>query len=220
MTEVNDEGKAFRVVCWLDSLEAHVRRLDDARAAMTQLEAEHDELKSSGGALERVSGVTYKPDRIGEHVARRDEKMAALSEEIELLERAARNAERTIREAWRANEGANDGAFRYVLERYARGASPEEAARVAGLGRFEARLSARRVAVMVYDSAPQLFARPIGDWTAYYGYWDVIAAKSPTPPRGASRVVEEGQGGGGASEHRRRHRDGAPAPWQRGGAIR
>lgn len=157
MVDGNGGGNAYAVVSWLDDLRECAERLEVITALLESLDADADGVGAVQYDRPMVSIGAAKHDRIGESVAEREERAAALEAEAAELRAAIGNAVRVIAAAWRANRGECDGAFRYVLERYARGRGRQEAALSAGLGRYEAVLSARRVAPMIYGAAPHLF---------------------------------------------------------------
>ena len=171
---IDAEGKRFRVSCWLDSLAACADRLASVRAAMAVLYDGYDGIGAMRYDRPHVRGGSVKGDRIGDLVADREERAAQLSEEADMLAEAVGNAERAIRDAWKSNEGAADGAFRYIVERYVHGAPEADAVRAAGVGRYAAKISVRRAAGMIYDEHPEIFAREPGRWTDYYGYDQAI----------------------------------------------
>ena len=169
--EITDEGKAYRVMCWLDSLLACSTRLRGLRAELDAMREHDDGVRAVRYDRPRVSR-SANMDALCDRIAEKDEAARRLSGEASELEGAVHGAERAIGMAWLANRGVDDRAFKFVIERYARGAAPSEAAKSAGLGRFEAKLCARRVAPMIFDSAPWLFSKAEGDETGYYGYWE------------------------------------------------
>lgn len=173
MVERNDEGKAYAVVSWLDDLRACAVRLADITALLEQMAANVDGLGAMRYDRPKVTGGGgAKADPIGEMLADREETAAALEAEAVELRAVIGNAARLIAAAWRANVGENDTAFLYVIEYYARGRGKREAARVAGLGRYDCALSARRVAGMIYDTAPEVFTRTGG--AGLFGYWQFM----------------------------------------------
>ena len=174
MTYITDEGKCYRVACWLDSLSECARRLADVRGELEELEGDYSGVKAVRYDKPAIPRGTAKADLIGDLVAAREERAAELTAEADSLERAARCGERILSEAWEANAGTADAAFLYGIERYARGTEPTEAAKIAGLGRYAAKLSARKIAGMVYDSAPQLFSKSPDNPTEYLGYWEAM----------------------------------------------
>lgn len=173
---MTDEEKAFAVVSWLDDLRACAVRLADITALLEQMAANVDGLGAVRYDHPRVIRGAGKPDPIGERLADREEQAAELEAEAAELRAVIGNAARLIAAAWRANVGENDTAFLYVIEYYARGRGKREAARVAGLGRYDCALSARRVAGMIYDTAPEVFTRTGG--AGLFGYRQFMRDKA------------------------------------------
>ena len=172
---MTDEEKAFAVVSWLDDLRACAVRLADITALLEQMAANVDGLGAVRYDRPRVIRGAGNADPIGERLAEREEQAAALEAEAVELRAVIGNAARLIVAAWRANAGENDGHFRYVIEHYARGMEKRDAARVAGLGRYECALSARRVAGMIYESSPRTFAPKGGE---RFGYRQFMKGKA------------------------------------------
>lgn len=174
---ITSEGKQYRVCTWLDRLRACSTVLRDARMALDDLDVDVDGLGAVRYDRERVSGGCAKVDAIGALVVKRDESREALFSTISEMRNAVLGGERVIRDAWKANAGVCDDAFRYVIEHYARGKSIRESAMLAGLSRYKGKLSARKTACMIYDAAPELFSGRRDGITNYFGYKRVEDAR-------------------------------------------
>ena len=192
MPVVTDESKEYRVMLWLDDLESCRARLQSTVDAIERVNGLRDGLKAHRLDIPRTHNVDA--DAIGSMVVEREERLASLNAQACELTAALRGGARTIIEAWSANAGMNDGAFRYVVERYVRGRATHDAAKAAGLGKYEAKLAARRVAPMIYDSAPDVFGMDVGE-VGYYGYAEAMAPGGLHARDGAGRPrVRDGGG--------------------------
>ena len=167
MPSIGDEGKAYRVQLWLEDLSACRRKLEGAEQSIAEITELSDGIR--GRRLDVTPNRYAKPDKIGAMVADREEALEALESHAAELRGAVRTGMAAIADAWGANRGTADASFRYVIARYACGCTHERAARAAGLGRYAAKLAPRKVAPMIYDAHPELFAR-IGGESDYYGY--------------------------------------------------
>ena len=177
MPEVSDAAKQLRVLSWLDGLEDARRRLSYVRGELEELGANTDGLGCAKYRKDGVRRVGCLPDKIGAMVAAREAAKCALTAEAEQLEGRLRDGARLLQSAWRANYGANDPAFAYLVHVYGDGMGAADAARAVGTTRWGAKAYPRAVAVMVYDSDPARFPPTIGEIVderggGYgFGYW-------------------------------------------------
>lgn len=168
---ITDEGKRYRVACWLEDLARCQARLQEVECKLSEID-----MMGDGIGTMRYDRP-YKPtfahaDRVGTLLVNREEARMRLSDEADELRLVLANGTRLLSTAWRANDGAADGCFAYVLARYGRGMMHDEAAAAAHLGRWEAKGAVRKIASMIYDHTPEAFEGPYGElsWTQYYGY--------------------------------------------------